>query len=187
MSTMIIGITGTLGAGKGTVVEHLKATYGFAHFSAREFITREVEQRGLPVNRDTMQSVANDLRASHGPGYISQELHRQATAAGGHAVIESVRTPGELAVLRAAGDFMLFAVDADPRVRYERITLRNTETDHVSFEQFLADEKEEMASDDPNHQNIAAVIRQADHAFTNNGTVEDLYRQVDAVMAPLIH
>lgn len=34
----IIGITGTLGAGKGTIVEYLKDKKGFAHFSVREFL-----------------------------------------------------------------------------------------------------------------------------------------------------
>jgi len=42
---IIIGITGTLGAGKGTVVEYLQEK-GFRHYSARGFITKEVEKRG---------------------------------------------------------------------------------------------------------------------------------------------
>lgn len=40
---IIIGITGTLGAGKGTVVEYLK-TKGFKHFSVREFLTQEIKK-----------------------------------------------------------------------------------------------------------------------------------------------
>jgi len=34
---MIIGITGTLGAGKGTIVEILKKKW-FGHYSVREFL-----------------------------------------------------------------------------------------------------------------------------------------------------
>lgn len=40
---MIIGITGTNGAGKGTVVEYL-AKKEWNHFSAGEFITEEIEK-----------------------------------------------------------------------------------------------------------------------------------------------
>ncbi len=80
---MIIGITGTIGAGKGMVVEYLKATRGFAHFSARRFITREVEKRGLSPTRDAMKAVADDLRAHHAPSYIIEELYRQAVSHGG--------------------------------------------------------------------------------------------------------
>ena len=51
---IIIGITGTLGAGKGTIVDYLIKTKGFTHYSVRAFITKEIEKRKLPVNRDSM-------------------------------------------------------------------------------------------------------------------------------------
>ncbi|HEX3095769.1 MAG TPA: AAA family ATPase, partial [Patescibacteria group bacterium] len=45
---IIIGITGTAGSGKGTVVEYLVSKYGFKHYSARGFITEELVRRNLP-------------------------------------------------------------------------------------------------------------------------------------------
>ena len=75
---IIIGITGTLGAGKGTIVEFLLDKKGFSHFSVRAFITEEIIRRGLPVNRDSMVQVANDLRAKHTPSYIVEQLFDQA-------------------------------------------------------------------------------------------------------------
>lgn len=131
----IIGITGTLGAGKGTVVDYL-VTKGFKHYSARDFITREIVCRGMAVNRDSMTVVANDLRAEHSPSYIAEALYEEAAAAGKNAVIESLRTEGEIAALRAKGDFLLVAVDADPKVRYERIVARGSETDKISLKNF---------------------------------------------------
>ncbi len=41
---LIIGITGTLGAGKGTIVEYLEKEMGFDHLSVRDFITKEIEK-----------------------------------------------------------------------------------------------------------------------------------------------
>ena len=46
-----IGITGTLGAGKGTIVDYLIQHRGFVHFSVRAFITEEINRRGREVNR----------------------------------------------------------------------------------------------------------------------------------------
>ena len=91
----------------------------------------------MAVNRDSMTVVANDLRASYSPSYIAEALYEEAAAAGKNAVIESLRTEGEIAALRAKGDFLLVAVDADPKVRYERIVARGSETDKISFEKFL--------------------------------------------------
>ena len=41
---ILIGITGTLGAGKGTVVDFLIENYGFKHYSVRGFLTEEIEK-----------------------------------------------------------------------------------------------------------------------------------------------
>ncbi|MBR5146904.1 MAG: AAA family ATPase, partial [Bacteroidales bacterium] len=45
----IIGITGTIGAGKGTIVDYLVKEKGYVHYSVREFLAEEVKKRGLEV------------------------------------------------------------------------------------------------------------------------------------------
>ena len=62
---IIIGITGTLGAGKGTIVDYMVNNLNFVHYSVRGFISEEIKRRGLEVNRDNLTAVANDLRASN--------------------------------------------------------------------------------------------------------------------------
>src|SRR3989344_4625117 len=133
---MIIGITGTLGAGKGTVVEYLK-TKGFKHYSARDIWNEEIDRRGLTRNRDTMTAVANDLRRIYGPSYFSKRaLEKIEEQGGGGAVVESIRSIGEADYLKKYGA-ALWAVDADIKKRYERISKRMSETDKISFEKFV--------------------------------------------------
>lgn len=182
-----IGITGTLGAGKGTIVDYLVKNKGFVHYSVRAFITEEIKRRGLEVNRDTMTMVGNDLRAQHTPSYIVEALYAQAQASGSNCIIESVRTPGEVAALRGKEHFYLFAVDAKPETRYDRIVVRGSETDHVSFETFLANEQREMTSDDPNKQNLKVCIEQADYVFDNSGSIQELEAKVEEVITKLTY
>ena len=179
---IIIGITGTLGAGKGTIVEFLVNERGFAHFSVRGFITREIIERGLPVNRDSMVLVANDLRAKHSPSYIIDQLYAEALVSGNNCIIESIRTPGEVDSLREKDNFYLFAVDADGKVRYQRIKERQSETDQIDFETFKENEAREMTSSDPNHQNLRKCIEMADFVFDNNGSICELEKAVEEVL-----
>lgn len=180
---MIIGITGTNGAGKGTVVEYL-IKKGFAHYSARAFITAEIERRGLPVDRDNMRLVANDLRQQHSPSYVIDSLYDQAAAAGGDAVIESVRVVEEARHLQERSAVVL-AVDADRKLRYERAVSRGSATDKVTFEQFCEQEDREMNAPDAWDMNIFGVMKIADYTLENNGTVEELNAQVDEVLAKI--
>ena len=140
----IIGITGTLGAGKGTLVDYLVEQKSFGHYSVRQFLIKEIKKRGLPVNRDSMVITANDLRAKHNPAFIIQELYEEASQQNKNAVIESIRTQGEIDFLKQQGNFLLLAVDADPHIRFDRISQRKSSTDHIDFETFIDNEQREM-------------------------------------------
>ncbi|PLW97541.1 MAG: hypothetical protein C0593_08305 [Marinilabiliales bacterium] len=179
---IIFGITGTLGAGKGTIVEYLISKYNFEHYSVRAYLIERIEEKGLPVNRDSMVVVANELRASESPSFIIDELHKKAVESGKNCIIESIRTPGEVESLRKKENFWLIAVDADPKVRYERITARKSETDNVSFDAFVENEKREMTSSDPNKQNLSKCIEMADFVIDNSGSLFDLQQKVEDVL-----
>jgi len=179
---LIIGITGTLGAGKGTIVKYLTEVEEFSHYSVRVFLTDKIAYRNLPLNRDSMMLVANELRTSNGPSYIIDELYLQARRSGHNCVIESIRTAGEIESLKRKGNFHLFAVDADPKIRYERITRRKSATDAVSFEVFLANEEREYTSNNPNKQNLKKCIEMADYRFNNDGSIEQLNIRVGEVL-----
>ena len=181
---LIVGITGTNGAGKGTVVDYLIKEKDFKHFSASGLITQEIIKRNLPVNRDNMIIVGNDLRAKNGAGYIAEELIRRASSNNSNSIIDSIRTLGEVDKLRERGG-MLLAVDADQKLRYKRIVLRGEEKDKVSFEQFVAQEKKEMESDDPNKQNLQACKKVADYLIENNGTLEELNKEIEKLLVKI--
>jgi len=175
---IIIGITGTIGAGKGTIVDFLEKEKGYMHYSVRGYLIEEIKKQGLAVNRDSMTSVANELRAQHSPSYIIDELYSRAKSSGKNCVIESIRTPGEVDSLRKKNNFFLFAINAKPEIRFNRIKARASETDKVDYETFIANEKREMNTDDPNKQNLQKCIKMADYVFNNDGSIGNLLKQV---------
>ena len=87
---MIIGLTGPIGAGKGTIVEYLKEK-GFKHFSARALIEEELKKHHLPIDRAHMTDMGNKLRRENDPGYIIRTLYERALSSGKNSVVESKR------------------------------------------------------------------------------------------------
>jgi len=176
---MLIGITGTDGAGKGSAVSYLVAKKGFTHYSSRDLIIEEIKKRGLEVTRVNTRLTGNALRSEQGADVIVKcALNKIEENGVGNAVIESIRALKEMETLKKAGGILL-AIDADPEVRYKRITGRGSGTDNVSYEDFLKHEELEMNDPDPNGMQKAAVMKMADYTIMNNQPLSKLYVEVD--------
>jgi len=174
----IIGITGTLGAGKGTIVEYLINNKGYSHFSVGDFLTKELTRRGKEINRPNMADLANQLREKFGPDYITRELFKLASSQNKNAIIESIRNPKEVEFIKSHGGIM-FAVEANQKLRYERIKERASEKDNVTFGEFKKHEEREMQNTDPNAQNLPKCIEMSDYLFNNDGYLKDLYEKIE--------
>lgn len=182
---ILIGITGTIGSGKGTVVDYLVEKRGFTHYAVRDYLTQEIERRGMPVDRTSMRAVANELRAQHEPAYVVKKLYEQSVRDGKERIIiESVRNIGEAEFLKSKGAFLL-AVDADQRIRYERVQSRRSPTDQVDFETFMHHEEREMKPEGPHDMNVRGVMALADATVLNNTTLEELFVHVEGVCKTL--
>ena len=127
-----------------------------------------------------MTKLANELRAEHGPAYFMEQA-LSVKSDNSSVVIESVRTVGEVELLRRNGGVLL-AVDADQKVRFERITKRGSSLDDVTFEDFIRQEETEMKNDDPAKQNISKVMQMADFVIDNVGSVSELEERVEAFL-----
>lgn len=181
---LIIGITGTLGAGKGTIVEYLVKNKGFKHYSVSDFLIAKLKKQNRPIDRNEMRILANDIRAKFGPDFITKKLFEKAKKDGSDAVIESIRNIKEAEFIKANGGY-LFAVDADQKKRYKRIISRGSEKDKVTFKEFIKQELKEKESKNENEQNLSACMAIADYKFENNSTIKELNKKVEKVISSL--
>jgi dCMP deaminase len=180
---MIIGITGKNGAGKTAVCEYLKKR-GFEYHSLSDEIRAEAGGRGLEITREVLIDVGNEMRERHGPGVLAERILGK--LGNDNYVIDSVRNPGEVDVLKTRKDFTLLAVEADESIRFERSRNRDREGAAQILEQFVAEEARELNSHNPANQQLNATRQMADVVVTNNGKMEDLHRRLDEVLPPLM-
>jgi dCMP deaminase len=178
---MILGVSGLNGSGKGEVVRFLEARSFYA-LSLSDVIRDELRERGLEESRERMIATGRALREAEGPGALAERLARR-LAADRNYVIDSVRHPAEVEVLRArTGRFRLLWVEAAEATRLERIRARARPGDPRTLEELRRLEGQELASDDPAAQQLVAVREMADLRVRNDGSLADLHARLQQVL-----
>lgn len=170
---MIIGLTGRNAAGKGEVADYLKSR-GFDYFSLSDIIRQVIQQRGQEVTRESLIKTGNELRQKHGLGYLAEEIARRLHEEKNY-VVDSVRNPGEVEVLRRNPRFILINVVAEAKTRFQRMQQRRRESDPDTLKAFLAAEEKELSLDN-SAQQLHEVEKMADIIVENNDSLEDLHR-----------
>ncbi len=181
---MIIGLTGRNGAGKTAVSEYLKRR-SFECFSLSDAIREEIRKRGFEITRERLIEVGNELRREFGPGVLAERITDRLESDRNY-VIDSIRNPHEVEVLRRRGDFTLVAVEADRAIRFERSRKRMREGAAQTLEQFVEEETRELNSNNASDQQLLATRNLADLILTNNGTLDEMHRRLDEVLPGLM-
>jgi cytidylate kinase len=186
----IIGISGTNGSGKDTVMRMLAEKYGFYEASATLMLEEELLKRGLPLERENKRNLSAEWRREAGLGVIVDKAVEAAQAAGyDKVVVGSLRNSGEVTRVHELGGEVVWT-DADPAVRYERIQRndRGRVEDKKTFEQFLAEQAAEMQpSGDATTLDMANVRAKADRTITNDAdSIQDFLNEVELVLKDLL-
>lgn len=186
----IIGTSGTNGSGKDTVGQMLAEQYNLLFVSVSDLLRIECRKRGLEVSRENLRMVSSEWRREFGLGVLVDKAVELAQEQGGFdgVVASPMRNVGEAQRLKDSGGTLLW-VDADPRIRYERIQAANrgrAAEDNKTYEQFLAEEQAEMYPSDPNDPsvlNMDGVRKLADVTILNESDLSALRETVQAALS----
>jgi len=178
---MILGVSGLNASGKGEVVTYLTHRSFYAH-SLSDVLRAVLKERGELETRERMIELGRGLRASEGPGALAHRLSAQLHADRNY-VIDSIRHPAEVAALRSAGQrFRLIWVEADERLRFERMRARARAGDPETLAELQRLEGRELGSPDPAAQQLLAVRALADDVLRNDGPLAELHEQLGRLL-----
>ena len=182
MPQQIIGLVGQLGSGKGVVTRYLAEAYDAQTFKFSTYLSRILDILGLDQSRDHLVKVSEAVREKFGEDILSSAMAKDVTASTvALAVLDGLRRPEDLTMLRDLPNFILVVVTATPEIRYQRISARGEKTDehHITWEEFLGQEQRST------ELTIPATMKLASYTIENNGTEEELCHAVDELMKTL--
>lgn len=176
----VIGIVGHAASGKDTVAEFLERK-GFEHFSSGNAIREAMKDKGLPMDRTSLHNFVKEMRKIYGNQYPYDEIVKLIKK---NSVISGIRNSAGIDVFKKefGKNFLLIAIDAPIEFRYKMARNRGRAGDEITFEKFKEEEEREKQTQGGTHE-LDKVIGLADVVIMNDGTKEDLFKNVENVLA----
>ncbi len=174
----VIGLSGRIGGGKGTIGEYLASEYGAEGRRFSDILRDLLLRLHIPAEREALQNMGATLRLRFGDDVLVQTLKKDLEAAKADIVmVDGVRYPNEVQMLRGFEKSLLFFVDAPPKIRFERVRKRGEKgEDKIDYEEFLRAENRET------ERYLDEIKAVADYRLDNSSSFKNLYQQVNKAL-----
>ena len=172
---MIIGLTGSMGCGKGEVVKILEKE-GYKYVTLSMMVREEARKRGIPEEREKLMEVGNSMRKEGGAGILAKRALETVKNSGHDKwVVDGIRNPAEIDELKNGENVHIVGIKTDLELLVERIISRNRESDAKTREDIVRKVNREWGEGEPaDGQQVGKCMEKVDMLIDNNGTLEDL-------------
>lgn len=182
MPKIIIGLVGEVASGKDVTKKYLEVNYGASCHRFSTILRDILNRLYLPIVRENMQDISTLLRQKFGEDLLAKIVTEDAkNDAHEIVVVDGIRRAADMTYLRKLPGFVLISIEVEARLRYERLVKRKENADDANktYEQFLLDGQKET------EVQIAEVMKEADYRLDNNGSLKDLYTQIEKIIIDL--
>jgi len=176
---MVIGLTGPNASGKSEVANYIKSK-GFIYHSLSDILREEAKKQGIEPLRENLIKLGNDLRRKNGPSFLADRLISRLSKKENY-VVDSIRNPAEVEVLREINNFILIGIDAPLEKRFERSLKRKRPGDAETLKNFIEKEGKENNKNLENQQ-LKTCLQMADVTIVNDSSMERLYKKIDEIL-----
>jgi dephospho-CoA kinase len=182
MPSLIIGLVGRQGSGKGTVAKVLKERYHADLFRFSSILYDVLKRLTIEATRDNLIKLSGILRENFGEDVLAYAIENDAlNATSDIVVVDGIRRIEDIAALEPLSQFKLIEISAPAKVRFDRMKGRGEKSgeSQMSWDDFAAQEQA------PTEITIPAVAARAWKAIDNGGTEEELLEKIDELMKEL--
>lgn len=180
--TLVIGLSGRIGSGKGTVSEYLQEKYGAKDLVFSDILKDILNRLDIPVTRYSLQQLGRSLRDGLGADVLVKAMKGDiAKSKAKVLLIDGVRYLNEARLVKSFPKYTLIFIDAPLEVRYNRVVKRGTRGEaSMSFSDF------KRKDNAPTEAEITEVQEFSDSLISNTGTIKELQSTIDELMGQLV-
>lgn len=180
MAKVIIGIAGEIACGKDTVGKYLAEKHGALSLRFSQPLRDILDRMSLDQNRENMAKLSMHLRKGFGEDIFSKIMLAEAKKSDNElVVVDGVRRSFDIVHMETEEHFFFVYVEASPETRYERLAKRRQNTDDATKTQAQF-EKDALLETETQ---IRDLKERADFVVNNDGTLEELQKQIDEIVA----
>ncbi|MFA5029570.1 MAG: AAA family ATPase [Patescibacteria group bacterium] len=179
---IVLGLAGEIASGKDTVAQYLEKTHRGGTISFSRPLRDILDRLALPQTRENMAWLGTDLRAKFGQDLLAKAITAEVQKSKKRIItLPNVRLESDIKYLKKLPGFHLVRLDADTKIRYQRLLKRGQNPDDKTktWQQFLKDSKL------PTELAIRKVAKKAKYRLDNNGDFKNLYRQIEKLLKTL--
>lgn len=182
MKKTIICFVGPMASGKDVAKKYLEEKYQALSFRFSSVLRDSLDCLGVEASRDNLINLSSWARDNFGNDLLAKAIAKKAEKTQAEIIIiDGARRKDDLIYLKNSENFHLIAIDADPKIRYERLVLRNENAgdDKKSYQDFLNDHQKETET------SIPETMAEAKFSIDNNTDLESLYKQLEEILKQL--
>jgi dCMP deaminase len=179
---IILGISGKNCAGKDTAANYL-VQKGFLYYSLSDVIREILIAQSIQPTRENLIRYGTYFREKEGPNFLAKKIIQKLDKTK-NCVIVSIRNIAELEELKKLPKFYFVVIEADEKIRFERMLKRKREGDPKTFEEFKRLEELEFSNNSAGQQ-LHLVLKKADFYIQNNGSIKELYQKINELLEKL--
>lgn len=181
----VIGLTGTIGAGKDTVKKILIRRFNSYQITLSSILHAELKKENPALDRKGLQDLGNELRRRYGAEILAKIATEYLPRDKELVIVDGIRNSAEADYLRKkfGKDFTWIGVDAHPKIRFKRMVKRAEERDPKTWEGFVVMEERDKGTGEPEYgQQTAKCMEHVDLKLINDGTLKDLEKKVKEII-----
>ncbi len=189
---MIIGVVGQIASGKGVLVKYLVKKFGFFSFSLSSIVHDELKKRGIKeFTRKILQDIGDELRKKEGKGVLAKKALEKIKDQGlsnKNYIIEGIRNPGEVEILKKEKDFVLIGIKSKRTLRFKRLLKRGKSWDPRTWSDFLKVDRRDLGlGEESLGQQVGKCLAYCDYVLTNNKDLKDFQRKIEKLITKILN